>query len=181
MKRPDKCLCDLSGYCLNLARKISVNGAVNFGYQCDNCGKFHPVAKGKIDPDELAGAEYYDQSRADAYRAEKQEEWARYNDHLNAERNKARFDWRAKYNAYMQSPAWAALRMRVLTRDAFRCQWCLDAKATCVHHMSYKNLGREHLYELQSLCQPCHDKIHGHSASGEFGRVTASEHSILSV
>lgn len=92
---------------------------------------------------------------------------------LEAQRNTLRNDWlrriqRAQARVvptmtreeYMQSPAWKAIRLKVLARDKYLCQGCLTAGATQVHHTTYANLYDELLFQLQSLCDHCHKKVH---------------------
>lgn len=69
--------------------------------------------------------------------------------------------FRAVYEAYLASSDWARLRDRVLERDGRRCQGCLAADAAQVHHLTYANVGDEMLFELVSVCDPCHRTLHG--------------------
>lgn len=63
------------------------------------------------------------------------------------------------YNKYLNSPAWKERREEVLKRDNYLCQSCLKARATQVHHLSYKHWGDEPLFELISVCTECHERI----------------------
>lgn len=63
------------------------------------------------------------------------------------------------YNKYLNSPAWKERREEVLKRDNYLCQSCLKARATQVHHLSYKHWGDEPLFELISVCAECHERI----------------------
>lgn len=65
-----------------------------------------------------------------------------------------------KYNIYLQSYEWKILREEVLNRDNHRCQYCNQAKATEIHHLTYEHLGNELLNELISYCSACHLKVH---------------------
>lgn len=65
------------------------------------------------------------------------------------------------YDQYIHSAAWRRKRRKALKRDGYQCQYC--GKYNCrleVHHLSYKNLGNEHLNDLITLCSTCHQKIH---------------------
>jgi 5-methylcytosine-specific restriction endonuclease McrA len=64
-------------------------------------------------------------------------------------------------NVYLKSDAWKRKRYVVLKRDNWRCQYC-GAKATQVHHKKYlyKNIGKEPIKWLVSICKLCHNKIH---------------------
>ena len=52
-------------------------------------------------------------------------------------------------------------RYVVLKRDNWLCLYCGE-KATQVHHKRYakKNIGREPIKWLQSVCKKCHNKLH---------------------
>jgi 5-methylcytosine-specific restriction endonuclease McrA len=68
---------------------------------------------------------------------------------------------RRQYDAYMASPAWRRKRQMVLDRDGGICQGCRKHAASEVHHMTYVRFGCEMLFDLVSVCEDCHDKIHG--------------------
>lgn len=63
-------------------------------------------------------------------------------------------------NDYLQSDAWQRKRYLVLKRDHWRCVYC-GARATQVHHLKYaKNIGREPIDWLVSICDECHKTKH---------------------
>lgn len=64
-------------------------------------------------------------------------------------------------NEYLQSDDWRRKRYVVLKRDNWRCVYC-GAPATQVHHKRYakKNIGKEPIKWLVSVCRDCHDSIH---------------------
>ena len=69
---------------------------------------------------------------------------------------------RKYYNeVYLKSDAWRRKRYIVLKRDNWLCVYCGE-KATQVHHKRYakKNIGREPIKWLQSVCEKCHNKLH---------------------
>lgn len=67
------------------------------------------------------------------------------------------------YSQYMKSDKWKAIRLKVLKRDNYLCQACLEAPAQDVHHITYENIGDELMYELLSVCRDCHfNRIHKH-------------------
>lgn len=64
------------------------------------------------------------------------------------------------YSEYLKSDDWRRKRFVVLRRDNWTCQYC-GAKATEVHHERYaKNIGREPIKWLVSLCRECHRNQH---------------------
>jgi len=64
------------------------------------------------------------------------------------------------YDAYLRSPLWSTIRLRVLNRDMFLCR-CCGNRATQVHHNRYevKVLKGESVEGLRSLCDKCHHRI----------------------
>ncbi len=64
-------------------------------------------------------------------------------------------------NVYLQSEEWSRKRYVVLKRDNWRCVNC-GAKATQVHHTRYakKNIGKEPIDWLISVCDDCHKSLH---------------------
>jgi 5-methylcytosine-specific restriction endonuclease McrA len=68
--------------------------------------------------------------------------------------------WRARYDAYMQSPEWAAKRRLVLQRARYKCEGCARRKASQAHHLTYEHLGNEFLWELKAVCRRCHARFH---------------------
>ena len=77
------------------------------------------------------------------------------------------FDWKRRRrrnyyrNVYLKSDAWKRKRFVVLKRDNWKCVYCGN-QATQVHHKRYakKNIGKEPIKWLDSICKPCHDKRH---------------------
>ena len=61
-------------------------------------------------------------------------------------------------NEYLKSDEWKRKRYVVLKRDNWRCVYC-GARATQVHHKKYarKNIGKEPIKWLVSVCKRCHD------------------------
>ena len=62
---------------------------------------------------------------------------------------------------YLKSDAWQRKRYVVLRRDNWRCVYC-GARATQVHHKRYakRNIGKEPIDWLVSVCKSCHDAQH---------------------
>jgi 5-methylcytosine-specific restriction endonuclease McrA len=86
------------------------------------------------------------------------------------ERQQQSVEWWTKYNEYLLSTSWAAMRQRVLERDGGLCQSCLTRSATQVHHTSYdlyNQLGKSAAFELVAICHTCHAKIHPHMAEAQ--------------
>jgi hypothetical protein len=64
-------------------------------------------------------------------------------------------------NKYLKSDEWKRKRYVVLKRDNWRCVYC-GARATQVHHKKYarKNIGKEPIEWLVSVCNSCHESRH---------------------
>ena len=76
--------------------------------------------------------------------------------------NKKRQQRRDYYrNEYLKSDAWLRKRYVVLKRDNWRCVYC-GGRATQVHHKRYakRNIGKEPIDWLISVCDNCHNSIH---------------------
>ena len=69
----------------------------------------------------------------------------------------ARVPWEGSTRASRLPKGWAKLRLRVLRRDRYRCQWpgC-TSKATEVDHVTPND--DDAMTNLQSLCSSCHGK-----------------------
>ena len=64
-------------------------------------------------------------------------------------------------NVYLKSDAWKRKRYVVLKRDNWRCVYC-GGRATQVHHTRYakRNIGKEPIEWLVSICKTCHESKH---------------------
>jgi len=64
-------------------------------------------------------------------------------------------------DTYLNSENWKRKRAVVLKRDSYRCVYC-GARATQVHHKQYagRNIGREPIEWLVSVCKSCHEQRH---------------------
>jgi hypothetical protein len=69
-------------------------------------------------------------------------------------------EWEKWYQTYLQSTEWKEKREKVLLRAQGICEGCRENKATVVHHLNYKHVGDELLFELVALCEECHYKVH---------------------
>ena len=81
-----------------------------------------------------------------------------------------------RYADYLRSHAWKEKRGKVLRRDGYVCQACLNNEAHQVHHLNYKHWGNEPLFDLISVCKPCHDKITDMDRNGNPGYVGELEY-----
>ena len=65
-----------------------------------------------------------------------------------------------KYSDKLKDPRWQKKRLKILSRDRFKCQCCLSGERTLhVHHINY--LSNSEPWEIPnryliSLCDKCH-------------------------
>ncbi|MDF2591937.1 MAG: hypothetical protein K0S75_1403 [Clostridia bacterium] len=70
---------------------------------------------------------------------------------------------RMSHNDYLNTQHWELARSAVLKRDENRCADCgisNEKKPLEVHHITYIRRGKEHLDDLMTLCQDCHQERH---------------------
>jgi 5-methylcytosine-specific restriction endonuclease McrA len=83
----------------------------------------------------------------------------------------ARFDqteWWRVYGDYLGSPEWEERRRLVLDRAGGACEGCRCARATQVHHKTYRHVGAEFLWELVAICNDCHQRLHPRMAAEDY-------------
>lgn len=70
-----------------------------------------------------------------------------------------------EYSEQLKDERWRTLRLEVLKRDKYECQLCMSKTTNlCVHHKKYVNNKKAWEYPLNyliTLCDKCHNKIHG--------------------
>jgi len=70
---------------------------------------------------------------------------------------------RAVYKDYLKSSHWLTTRREAIIRAGFKCEYCGASfydETLQVHHLTYKNIGREQPEDMQVLCRTCHRKAH---------------------
>lgn len=67
---------------------------------------------------------------------------------------------KGKYQSYLNSPEWFALRLKVLARCNYMCEGCRSKPAEHVHHLTYAHIYNEFLWELVGVCNGCHKRVH---------------------
>jgi 5-methylcytosine-specific restriction endonuclease McrA len=100
---------------------------------------------------------------------------------LHKTKRKVRSEEYLKYQRYIRSKEFKAIREQVLLRDNYHCQtcnWCVEEggnRSLSVHHKRYDNLYEEqdHLEDLITLCSVCHKAIH--SAVSNYQRFNKKE------
>lgn len=147
-----------------LCKRIIANGALQYWRQCVECGTGTAVARNRLTPSELDTPHTWDDTLSTRYYAEasrrRTEAWNRKQQERIEQENQTSREWWTAYNRYLQSPQWKERRQRVLERDNYLCQGCLTRRATQVHHLTYERVGNEMMFDLISICTPCHDALH---------------------
>jgi 5-methylcytosine-specific restriction endonuclease McrA len=139
-------------------RKRLVGKGFVFGQQCLRCGKWQALKADSIPARDRDAAKPYDESV-------REEHYQREMDALNKAHREKREStnrrWWAAYAVYLKTDTWKRRRKAVLLRSP-RCEALLEcdgAPATQAHHTTYKHVGAEPLWELQSVCEACHEAI----------------------
>ena len=65
------------------------------------------------------------------------------------------------YYEYIKTEEWQKIRQKVFRRDRFQCVMCGCSKNLEAHHITYKRLGAENISDLVTLCEDCHERVHG--------------------
>ena len=140
-----------------LRRRVIKGGAVQYVRQCLQCGEplGNPIAKIKA-LEENGGQEPgpLDEALKDSWRKARSEAAEQIRERFN------RGAFLSDYSEYLQSQAWASKRALVLRRAKGTCEGCGEKPPTEVHHLSYKHVCNEFLFELVALCAECHHRVH---------------------
>lgn len=89
------------------------------------------------------------------------EEFSRQREQSERERAQRSAEWWANYNSYLRSAAWREKSEAVKRRSGGMCEGCGNNRATQVHHLTYKHVCEEFLWELRAVCDECHERVHG--------------------
>jgi 5-methylcytosine-specific restriction endonuclease McrA len=69
--------------------------------------------------------------------------------------------YKQRYYDYLKSDEWKKKRLERLKLDNFICQNCGNKSGRLdVHHTTYDTLYNESIYDIITLCHPCHFKLH---------------------
>jgi hypothetical protein len=135
-------------------------GGIQIRQQCNTCGYSFGLALKKTDYD-LSKLKFRDDNKQKEFYEKIQIERAEFLK-ICEDFKKQNFTIEIKfpgYSEYMLSDEWQRKRELVFKRDNYICQACLTNKAVQVHHISYRHVFNEPLFELTSVCINCHDSI----------------------
>jgi len=141
------------------------NGVTVARVQCLTCGAgINNVRKDSVaDFDSLPA---FDDALRDAWRRKVEDHYRRLRDDHDRAVSDRDAEWWAWYDSYLASASWGALRRAALERDGWLCQGCRRRRATQVHHLTYRRVGDEMLFDLASVCDACHDRLHPRGHEG---------------
>ena len=80
------------------------------------------------------------------------------------------------YSEKLKDPRWQKLRLEVLNRDNWMCQFCYNTEKTLhVHHLSYEKFYENPwdypIFYLRTLCEDCHNQ--------EVAKIKVQEENII--
>jgi hypothetical protein len=131
--------------------------------QCRDCGKLfgenlaHALATAGTPDLDLRAA----QTAGESEREARERHWKNYAESRQRERDEESRRWWANYNDYLNTSEWRHRRRLVLDRANGVCEGCRERRATQVHHLTYKHVASEFLWELVAVCDECHQRVHG--------------------
>lgn len=137
------------------------NGVYTLRKQCNYCLSLMPNSFKKTSVDNF---EALPESTPQMTHTERWQEYNKFRQYIR-QRNEEIFEenkeqWNSNYALYLSSEEWRKKREMILKRDNYICQGCLTENATEVHHRTYLNVGNEFCFELISLCETCHERVH---------------------
>jgi len=83
-----------------------------------------------------------------------------------AERNR---EWHDRYDAYLHTVEWQQRKRLVLKRCNGICEACGRRPATEIHHLTYKHVCNEPLFDLVGICRDCHEDITAMDRGDSYG------------
>ncbi len=93
---------------------------------------------------------------------DQQAQWDRDQAAYRARRQAEDQAWHDAYTGYLKGAQWDNRRRLVLKRANGLCEGCRNQPATQVHHLTYRRVGNEMLFDLVAVCDHCHAICHPH-------------------
>ncbi len=143
-----------------LSRKQFSNGTWHFVRQCENCW----AQVGNYLKKEEAAKEikYFDDVPIfdeEASERAVEDDWAARNALFQEARSRENAEWWQRYTAYLKTDAWRSRSALVRKRNP-TCEGCGLRPSTQAHHLTYKHVCNEFLWELVAVCDACHERAH---------------------
>lgn len=137
----------------SVVRRCNAAGLISVVVQCDECGVQIAAVKKNFVPRVMDLGHWRDDV-PQAWLASYYEKIGRY-DAVDR-----RGSGKAEYHAWLESPDWKNIRSKVLNRAAYKCEACLAAKASQVHHVTYNYGWLAPAWALKAVCVHCHLRLH---------------------
>lgn len=152
-------------------RRTIKGGTLCVYEQCSHCGEsFGAIRKSRFSMDEINAMPVFDEALRDERWNEKQAKIEEWRESLLARQQAAEAArgsaWWVWYNQYLASPEWKQKRAAVIRRAQGVCEGCGTGRASQVHHLTYKHVGNEFLFELVAVCDACHQRLHDDKQAG---------------
>lgn len=158
---------------LELRQRRNRGGAIQYSNQCLQCGR--SVGAFLKHSPKLANVSVWDEKLDESFHKTRESQRAAvYQKHVRIQRGREVGFWKT-YNEYLKSDEWLKKRTRVLERANNQCEGCRNRRATQVHHLNYKHVFNEFLFELVALCDECHRRLH----DDRVGATLENKNSIL--
>lgn len=141
-----------------LRQRLNKGGAVQYIEQCLRCGESVGLFR-KHTPDLVGTPAWNEQLEEEFYAARKRDRDAIIQKHVRIQRGRSEGFWR-EYNLYLKSEDWRRKSAKVLRRANGQCEGCGAKAASQAHHLTYKNVFAEFLFELVAVCDDCHKRLH---------------------
>ena len=152
---------------LEIRRRTQSNGVVAYWRQCQLCFQTVGTALKHADVPDHGVVQAFDETARNRYWEERrqaaQQEWERRQHAWQQQRQERDREWWERYTDYLEGAEWQRKRTLVLARDQNRCQARMDGCqmwATQVHHLTYRHVFNEPLFDLVAVCTACHDQLH---------------------
>lgn len=156
-------------YCVHpkteIRQRANRGGAIQLYYQCTTCGSSVGSAIKKTA--DLMNSPSWIDGRLEQYNAAHQARHDAIIQKYVRKQKNGDEGFKRKYDVYLASPAWGARRAKVLERAKGTCEGCLERKATQVHHLTYRHIFEEFMFELVAVCKECHERLHNDKTAEE--------------
>ena len=158
-----ECMCKGEG--ASLRRRVISGGTITICLQCDTCGSSLAGPFARVDHPSWAQYADWNGVLPGQWQHQERERWRAATAAREAAWQAGRPDRQREYAEFLRDPRWQRRRERVLWRCRGICESCLDAPATEVHHLSYKQGWLPPAWDLKAVCGACHEEQHSATAA----------------
>ncbi len=137
--------------------KVSDNGTKMYCVQCLKCGKQVGQWIPYANIEDIESVNPFNENTRDYYINSTRELHAAL---MKRKRSMDYGEFTKRRLAALETPHWAMCKREVKKRCCEICEGCGKSVMSEVHHLTYRNLGKEFLFELVGLCSGCHNRYH---------------------